>query len=230
VNALRPVSNDSWVVLLLLALAFYSGVFRDVGVVRVGHDTIVDDELPGRWQKTTLTAPHAIVFAEPLFIITVRRQGTVDETLLGEADWCRVVSLGDGALEGSDGSKGPAGTTAALVLNRSDVSLSEVIDGGRNVNGLEAAAAKVSLLSSVVTKGVAPVVGFGTSAAKHLHVLLRLEVGSPVVGEDEGVGIGIVCVLTVVVGDLCVVQMVTALLPGERAGVRHVLVVFGAEL
>jgi hypothetical protein len=103
-----------------------------------------------------------------------------------------------------------------------------VIDSSCDVNGvLEAAAAT---LSSIVTKCVASIVRFGTSSAEHLHVLLRLEVGCPVVAEDEGVGVGIMCMLAVVIGDDRVVQMVTALLPGERARVGHVLVELGAEL
>ena len=88
-------------------------------------------------------------------------QGTVNETLLGEAYWCRVVSLGDSAFEGSDGGKGPAGATTALILNRTDESILEVVDSSRRCN-LEATAAE---LGSVVTKRVVSIVRFGTSSA-----------------------------------------------------------------
>lgn len=105
-----------------------------------------------------------------------------------------------------------------------------MVDSSRDINSLEAAAATLSLLSSVVTKCVVPVVGFGTSSTEHLHVILRLEVGCPVVAEDEGVGVGIVFVFAVEIRNDRVVQMVTALLPGEGARIGHVLVVLGAEL
>jgi hypothetical protein len=226
VDALGPRSNDFAVV--MHASAFCDGVTRRVGVVLVRHDSIVDDELPGRWQETALTAPHAVVFAKAIFIGRVRSEGTVDERLLGEADWCRVVSLGDGALEGSDGGKGPAGATVALILDRTDKAISEVIDSGRLVDCVLEATA--TTLSSVVVKCVVAVVGFGTSAAKQFLVLLRLEVGGPVVAEDESVGVGIMCMLAVVLRDGRVVQMVTALLTVERARIGHFLVVLGAEL
>ena len=48
--------------------------------------------------------------------------------------------------------------------------------------------------------------------------------------EDEFVWVGIMCMFAVVLFDDRVVQMVTALLPGEGARIGHVLVVLGAVL
>ena len=48
--------------------------------------------------------------------------------------------------------------------------------------------------------------------------------------EDESVGVGIMCMFAVVLGDRSVVQMITALLTRERARIGRVLVVLGAEL
>lgn len=198
-----------------------------VGVVRVLHDTMIYYELPGGWQETALAAPHTVVLSEIFFVLIVGGQGTVDKLLLGETHGRSLVLLGDCAFEGGDSGKRPTRTAVALILNRENPTVSVVIDSGCTVNFvLEATATAATAPSgSVINERVVALWAFAT---EELCVLIRLEVGCPVVAKDKGVGVSIICMLAIVICDRRVVDMVTALLPLEGARVRHVLVVLRA--
>jgi len=186
-------------------------------------------ELPGGWQETALAAPHTVVLSEIFFVLIVGGQGTVDKLLLRETHGRCLILLGDCAFEGGDSGEGPTRTAVALILNRENPTVSVVIDSGCTVNicVLEATAttAAIAPSGSVIDERV---VALWASATEELCVLLRLEVGCPVVAKDKGVGVSIICMLAIVICDRRVVDMVTALLLLEGARVRHVLVVLRA--
>ena len=185
-------------------------------------------ELPGGWQETALAAPHTVVLSEIFFVLIVGGQGTVDKLLLRETHGRSLILLGDCAFEGGDSGEGPTRTAVALILNRENPTVSVVIDSGCTVN--------ICVLEATATAAIAPtgsviderVVALWASATEELCVLLRLEVGCPVVAKDKGVGVSIICMLAIVICDRRVVDMVTALLLLEGARVRHVLVVLRA--
>jgi len=215
---------------IVQAWAFFIGVAREVGVVLILHDTIIDNELPGRWQETALTAIHTIVLTEASLIGRVGGQGTVDKTLLRETHWRCLSLLGNCAFEGGDSGKGPTRTASALIFNRENPAISVVIDSGCTINitcilELATFASFSAVIMSVIDERV---VLFWASATEKCHVLLRLHVGGKIVTEDKSVGVSIMCMLAIVIGDRRVVNMVTALPSLESARVRHVLVVLRA--
>ena len=230
VNGLRSIGNDFGHV--VFTISFLSAGTGRVGVVFVLHDTMISDELPSGWKETTLAAPHTVVLTPVNLVLVVGGQGTIDKTLFRETHWSSVIFLGDCSFERGDCGERPARTAAALILGSVNVTICVVINGGSTIN-LEltceatAATSSAAINPRSVFNDTSAVV-FWASATEKLSVLLRLHVGSEVVTEDENVGVSIMCMLAIPVGDRRVVNMVTALLPLESARVGHVLVVLGA--
>ena len=132
VDGLGSVGNNLGCV--VFASSFLSAGTGSVGVVRVLHDTMISNELPGGWQKTTLAAPHTVVLTPVDFVLCVGSQGTIDKTLFRETHRSSVISFGDCSFERGDCGEGPARTTAALILNCTNVTICEVINGGSTIN------------------------------------------------------------------------------------------------
>ena len=217
---------------VVFASSFLSAGTGSVRVVRVLHDTMISHELPSGWQKTTLAAPHTVVLTPVFFVLGVGSQGTIDKTLFRETHWSSVVSFGDCSFERGDCGEGPARTTAALILNWTNETICEVINGGSTINLLyileaTAATSSAAIAPWSVFNDTSAVVVWA-SATEKLSVLLRLHIRSEVVAEDEYIGVRIMCMLAIPVCDRGVVNMVTALLLLESARVGHVLVVLGA--
>jgi len=91
VNGLRPIGLGDRSCCLMLAFTFLGTGTGSVGVVRVLHDTMISDEIPGGWQEATLATPHTVVLAPFFFIRSFCSQGTIDKTLFRETLWTSII-------------------------------------------------------------------------------------------------------------------------------------------
>lgn len=97
-------------------------VSADVGVLVLGGDSVVLDVAEGRVHPSTVAAVVAIGL------------GAVDQLLLGE-ELLGLAGDEQGALKGSDGREGPAGSAGSLVLDASDLSGSNPVDVAVDIGG-----------------------------------------------------------------------------------------------
>ena len=103
------------------------GSSGSVGVVFVGHGTLVTNEFPSPARLATIASTIAVGPAEYLFV----KYGVgcaVNKLLFGEANWVLQALDRDSTLESSSGAEGPTGTTLSLVLNWAHKSIISPID------------------------------------------------------------------------------------------------------
>lgn len=173
-----------------------TGVVR---VISVSHGALVMHEVPSVAHPATLASPCAVVLAELLLVLGVGCECTVDNLLLGEADWVPVLLDSDGSLESSSGGEGPTGTTRSLVLDIAHLVVISPIDIDSSMS-LESIAKTISIVNimSMTESSAAGVVVFAHLKAvdsidhccvlaetKKAQVLVISEVRCPVVAEDE---------------------------------------------
>lgn len=123
------------------AFALLAGCSGSVGVVFVGHGTLVTNEVPSVAHPATLASISAVVHTESFLVFWVGCECAVNDLLFGEAHWVRLVLDSDGTLESSSGGKGPTGTARSLVLNWAHLVIISPIDIGGSVSLSESAEA-----------------------------------------------------------------------------------------
>ena len=223
-------------IFLVGASAFLLGSSGSVWVVSVGHGALVANEVPSVAHPATIASICAVVLAESLLVFGVSGQCAVNDLLFGEADWFSLLLDSDGTLESSRGTKGPAGTAGSLVLNGAHLAIESPIDIDSFVR-LQSEAADVAEGSAgrlgeifahlkAVNSVILHIVLVETEKAK---VLILSEIGSPVVGKNESIGI-----VFVAFGVLCfddpVIALIDSLSEGEFSGICVTLVVCALEL
>lgn len=167
-----------------------------------------------------------VVLVESLLVFWVGGERAIDDLLLGEVHWVLSRLDSDGTFESSRGGEGPTGTALSLVLNIHNLSIVSPIDIGGSVSLSEQTRISCSVESadsteSIKTSATAIVMGFFTHfeavdgigfrsfcvETEKAQVLIRGEIGSPVVGEDKAIGV-ILVTLSVLFVDGIVVLLI----------------------
>ena len=99
-----------------------------------------------------------VVLAELLLVLWVGAERTIDDLLLGEVHWVFTGLDSDGAFESSQGSEGPTGAAASLVLNIHHLAIVSPIDSGGSV-GLSKHTRTSGIVAS--TESSAAAIGMG---------------------------------------------------------------------
>ena len=224
-------------IFLVSASAFLLGSSGSVWVVSVGHGALVANEVPSIAHPATLASICAVVLAESPLVFGVSGQCAVNDLLFGEADWFSLLLDSDGTLESSRGTKGPAGTAGSLVLNGAHLAIESPIDidsfvrlqSEESADVAEGSAGRLGEIFAhlkAVNSVILHIVLVETEKAK---VLILSEIGSPVVGKNESIGI-----VFVALGVLCfddpVIALIDSLSEGEFSGICVTLVVCALEL